>query len=70
MSRIMVMSSIMNFQDFDILSDGMFENQTTNKNLLKTISWGPTPTLPGPSGLGHGQVMARSWPAPGQAMAR
>ncbi len=25
MSRIMVMSNIMNFQDFDILSDGMFE---------------------------------------------
>ena len=25
MSRIMVMSNIMNFQDIDILSDGMFE---------------------------------------------
>ena len=25
MSKIMVMSNIMNFQDFDILSDGMFE---------------------------------------------
>ena len=25
MSRIMVMSNFMNFQDFDILSDGMFE---------------------------------------------